>query len=365
MSAVPPSPGHKSKPSFSFVSFFEASKDDITFNQKPKPVYQAANKKTRRNSNDNIAGLFGGETNVSRWNQVPAVVPIAAWIGFSSCVILFNKYILYDLHFPYPIFLTTCHLLFQTCATRLARRFTNLVDGAKKLEASGKMNRTVFVRTIIPLGLLFSLSLALSNWVYLRLTVSFIQMIKAITPIVVLLLSFAFSLKEPSKKLFTIICLISLGVGIASYGEIAFDMSGFLVQLLAIVIESSRLVLIQMMLKDTGMDPLTSLYYYAPVCLAFNSFFFVAIEGFAPLYTVLETVGGLTLLVNCCITLGLNFCSVWLIGKASGLVLTLAGVVKDILIIAFTFTFQGSPVTSIQMFGYSIALAGLIMYKRS
>lgn len=43
-------------------------------------------------------------------------------------------------------------------------------------ERPGKMNKDVFLRKIVPVGLLFSASLVLSNWVYLRLTVSFIQM---------------------------------------------------------------------------------------------------------------------------------------------------------------------------------------------
>lgn len=51
-----------------------------------------------------------------------------------------------------------------------------MVDKAKELEATGKMTRDTFLRKIVPVGLLFSASLVLSNWVYLRLSVSFIQM---------------------------------------------------------------------------------------------------------------------------------------------------------------------------------------------
>lgn len=36
--------------------------------------------------------------------------------------------------------------------------------------------------------------------------------IKAFTPVSVLLISFALKLKEPSQKLFAIVCLISVGV---------------------------------------------------------------------------------------------------------------------------------------------------------
>lgn len=74
------------------------------------------------------------------------------------------------------------------------------------------------------------MSLVLSNWVYLRLTVAFIQMLKATTPVVMLLMSFAFGLREPSQKLFVIVLLISIGVIVASYGEAGFDLAGVLVQ---------------------------------------------------------------------------------------------------------------------------------------
>lgn len=84
-----------------------------------------------------------------------------------------NKYILSDLGFKHPVALTTIHLLFQTVATRLLRRYTNMVDKAKELEATGAMNRESFLKKIVPVGFLFSASLVLSNWVYLRLSVSF------------------------------------------------------------------------------------------------------------------------------------------------------------------------------------------------
>lgn len=73
--------------------------------------------------------------------------------------------------------LTTMHLVFQTIATRLLRKYTNLVDGSKELEATGKMNRSVFLWKIVPIAGLFSASLILSNWVYTVLAVSYIQMV--------------------------------------------------------------------------------------------------------------------------------------------------------------------------------------------
>lgn len=55
-------------------------------------------------------------------------------------------------------------------------------------------------------------------------------MIKAASPVAVLLTSFAFGIYPPSLRLFGIVLIISLGIGIASYGEVAFSLIGFLIQ---------------------------------------------------------------------------------------------------------------------------------------
>ena len=64
------------------------------------------------------------------------------------------------------------------------------------------------------------------------------------------------------------IVIIVLGVIAASFGEIKFVMSGFLCQMGGIFFEAYRLALIQRLLSsnEQKMDPLVSLYYYAPIC---------------------------------------------------------------------------------------------------
>lgn len=55
-------------------------------------------------------------------------------------------------------------------------------------------------------------------------------MIKAFTPVSVLLVSASFGLKELTRKILLIVSLISFGVALASYGEVEFELIGFLVQ---------------------------------------------------------------------------------------------------------------------------------------
>lgn len=51
------------------------------------------------------------------------------------------------------------------------------------------------------------------------------------------------------------------------------------------------------------------------------------------------------------------------IGKTSGLVLTLCGVLKDILLVIASVLIWGTMISNLQMFGYTIALLGMLWFK--
>ncbi|ORY11833.1 triose-phosphate transporter family-domain-containing protein [Clohesyomyces aquaticus] len=290
----------------------------------------------------------------------PAVY-IATWITLSSSVIVFNKWILDTADFHFPIFLTTWHLAFATFMTQILARFTTILDSRKKVPMTGR----VYLRAIVPIGIFFSLSLICGNQAYLYLSVAFIQMLKATTPVAVLLATWGLGVAPPNMKTLGNVSLIVVGVIIASLGEIKFVMIGFLFQCGGIVFEAIRLVMVQRILSSAEfkMDPLVSLYYYAPACALMN--------GFVCLFTELPRmhmediyrVGMFTLTANAMIAFLLNVSVVFLIGKTSSLVLTLSGVLKDILLVFASMFLFGDPVSLLQAFGYTIALCGLIYYK--
>lgn len=58
--------------------------------------------------------------------------------------------------------------------TQLMARFTTMLDSRKNVPMTGR----VYLRSIMPIGLMFSLSLICGNQAYLYLSVSFIQMLK-------------------------------------------------------------------------------------------------------------------------------------------------------------------------------------------
>lgn len=98
------------------------------------------------------------------------------------------------------------------------------------------MSKDLLLRSILPIGLLFSGSLILSNKAYLYLSVAYIQMLKAFTPVAILLISWAFRISDPNKRLGAIVLMISCGVALASHGERHFHLIGFLIQAAAVAV---------------------------------------------------------------------------------------------------------------------------------
>lgn len=122
--------------------------------------------------------------------------------------------------------------------------------------------------------------------------------------------------KADLKVLFNV-SFIVLGVIIASIGEIKFVLIGVIFQLGGILFEAIRLVMVERLLSSAEykMDPLVSLYYFAPVCAIMN--FCTALVFEIPRIQMEELyhVGLWTLLANAMVAFALNVSVVFLVSK--------------------------------------------------
>lgn len=285
---------------------------------------------------------------------------ITVWIALSGTLILFNKWILHTGGVHYPMLLTTWHLVFATVATRILAKTSTLLDGRHAID----MTWPLYFKTIVPIGVFFSLSLVTANEAYLYLSVAFIQMLKALTPVVVLIIGALIGETKTGREKALKACVIVSGVVIASYGEIHFVLIGFALQAIAIVVEATRLVLVQKLLSAYKLDPLCSLYYFAPTCAVFNACACLLFEGPYIEMAVIKRVSWAMYLLNALVAFGLNVAVVFLIGKTSSLVMCLSGVLKDILLVTASVIIFSTSLTPLQPIGYLIALLGLIWYNQ-
>lgn len=160
---------------------------------------------------------------------------------------------------------------------------------------------------------------------------------------------------------------ISMGVAVAAYGEARFDTWGVILQLGAVAFEATRLVMIQILLTSKGisLNPITSLYYVAPCCLVFLSVPWILVE-----YPILKENSSfhfdfVIFGTNSLCAFALNLAVFLLVGKTSALTMNVAGVVKDWLLIAFSWSVIKDTVTPINLFGYGLAFLGVAYYNHS
>ncbi|KAL4943420.1 hypothetical protein BDV06DRAFT_211069 [Aspergillus oleicola] len=366
------------------------------------------------------------------------------WIFWSNLTILFNKWILEST--PFPILLTTWHLAFATLCTQLLSRTTTSLFPNNTV----KMTPTLYITKIAPIALLYSGSLVCSNMAYVYLNVGFIQMLKASGPVITLLTSSMYGVTTLTTSKLVNVGIIAGSVALTVVSEIRFSWVGVAVQLLSLVCDACRLVLLQVLTgsgeKSSGkreergrgergeeasssfagrnqegdvthpesdthrllekegfdedenatsqslnnrqnqniglakMDPLLSLYYTAPICALLNGILAWRAEVYPLLHSqanttdttstggscsltgiILETGLGI-LLLNAIVGFMLNVAVFTLIGKTSGLTMTLVSIPKNILLILASVVLFGTQMSLLQGVGYAGALAGLVIY---
>ncbi|KAK3267389.1 hypothetical protein CYMTET_24049 [Cymbomonas tetramitiformis] len=287
-----------------------------------------------------------------------AYVYIAIWIFFSAGTILFNKYLLANYGFPFPLALALIHMAFCSSFAFVLVRVIKVIPGCD-------IDTETYFRAIFPIGALFAGTLWLGNAAYLYLSVAFLQMLKAFMPVSVFLTGIAFSTEQFSWHTLLNMCAITLGVLIASYGEVHFVLIGFLIQLGSMICESSRLTLVQVLLQKRGLklNPITSLYYVAPACLICLSFPFVLYELPRMRATEEWNFDPLLFLANAFSAFCLNTSVFLLIGKTSALTMNISGVVKDWMLIILSSLLFHHPVSKISLGGYLVSFFGVCYYN--
>jgi hypothetical protein len=211
------------------------------------------------------------------------------------------------------ILLVTWHLVFATVITQILARTTTYLDSRHELPNSWDF----YLTTVLPIGIVSSGSLVASNFVYLYLSVAVIQMLKAASPVSVMLVSWLFGVMDPTIGKIANIIVIAMGVAVASAGMIEFSVIGFIFQMGGLAFEAVRVVMTQVMLNGEGlkMDAMVGLYYYAPVVAVLNLLVAFIIE--VPHFDVADfhRVGFPTLFLNAAVAFTLNFTSMVLVSR--------------------------------------------------
>ncbi|KAJ3688731.1 hypothetical protein LUZ61_017895 [Rhynchospora tenuis] len=284
------------------------------------------------------------------------------YIAISSGQIFFNKWVLSskDINFPYPVALTLLHMVFSSIVCFLITKVF------KVMKVEEGMTSEIYLTSVVPIGAMFAMTLWLGNSAYLYISVAFAQMLKAIMPVAVFLLGAAAGLEELSGRMFVIMSIISIGVVVASIGEVTIIWVGVVYQMGGVIAEALRLIFIEIFLKKKGVRlNLISMMYYVSPCSALCLFVpWIFLEK-----PKMDSSGSwnfppLTLFLNCMCTFILNLSVFLVISRTSALTARVTGVVRDwVVVLLSAAIFADTKLTFVNIIGYGIAIAGVVAYN--
>ena len=284
---------------------------------------------------------------------------ISFWMVQGISMIFFNKLLLTTWGFKFPFFLTMWHMIFATVVTQVLSRTTTMLPAVKE----NRVSYNEHMRKFIPMSLLYAISLVLGNSAYKFISVAYIQMLKSSSPVIVLLLAICAGREKPSLVQLLITSTISLGVILATVGELKFNLLGFMIQFSAVFCECSRSLIMDLLLANKKIDSLSMLYYMAPFSSLTLAIGFLYMESAQLLEAKFTPNLLVALFLNGCLSFSLNIAVIMVINNASVIVMSACGPLKDILLVVLSVLFFRTEVSSLQVVGFGISLFGMYLFR--
>ncbi|KAF9300488.1 Triose-phosphate Transporter [Mortierella antarctica] len=301
---------------------------------------------------------------------------IAAWYFFSTALSIYNKNLMGkdNWNFNLPLFVSSIHAGLHFVITACLMHFFPDKFDARQSGKGGRLTIHSYVTQVVPCAIAAALEICMANASLMYITLSFYTMIKSSTPIWVLVFAFFFRLEKPRMSLILIIGVIVIGVVLTVAGEAQFDMTGFILVLMASVMSGLRWSMTQMLLqKDTlGMDnPVATLYYISPIMFVLMSVLSLVIEDpfveFAQSEFFSSFHSGLTTLMMAAggglLAFAMTVAEFKLIKNTGTVTLSVAGISKEIVIISLSMLIFGDRLTFVNLLGLLVSIGGIMAYN--
>lgn len=276
-------------------------------------------------------------------------------------LILLNKYILYELNFHYPMFLSGLGVLFSGLAAQVMVR-----TGYVKLQRKEAVEGTFWYTRVLPVGMAYAGTLAFGNTAYLLLDVGFIQMLKSFVPVIIMITSYVFGIEYPTRPVILSVVIISIGTAATCSYTPQLSILGLLVLFTAEFFEAIRLVLTQFLLQNLKFGVVEGQYVLSP---ASAFWLFLASAYFESRKMVEEDAfsiikaNPLAFLAASSLGLGINFLTYYVIQATSSLTMKILGGVRNIGTIFVGVLRYGEVVDHREALGYIVAFLGFLSYS--
>jgi drug/metabolite transporter (DMT)-like permease len=307
-----------------------------------------------------------------RWLRRAAGLPGGNSAAVGSCcffcvvgpaLIFLNKYILSSLDFPFPIFLTVGGLGFSSAVACAACWL-----GVAPWPSRQKVTCRMYLSHIAPVGLLTGVSVWLGNLAYVHLGVAYIQMLKALTPVVVYALGISAGMERHDNSVLAAVCILVVGPLLCTLGEARFSLTGFIAMMLSVVSEGARSLMQQHILSDLRFGVVEGVFYICSAATAFLLMAFLTLESTA--FVKADGWGKISdhplpFIVAALLAFGVNFAGFLVIKHTSSLTLKVLVNIRNAGVLVAGALLLREPVAVLQMFAFALSSMGTAMYSRA
>jgi len=303
-------------------------------------------------------------SNFGGMRQVVTVLSACfAFMLVGPSLVVLNKYIMKDIGFPYPLSLSGLGVLSSSIFSKLAVGCGFATVRPESMEAvSGRR----WLRTALPVGACKAMTLATGNAAYLYLGLGFIQMLKAMTPAVVLVVMLILGTSRPSRSAVFCVFVIIAGTVLEVKGEMHATVLGLILMAVSEVVEALNLVLTQILLQEKKFTVMEGMYVLQPPSAA--CLFLVAAFYEWPAMVRTGHVGLIVqhswcFLAAALFGLAVNFVSMLLVQVTSSLFCKILNTARSVGLVYFGVLVYGEECGFLELVGYSVALLGFAGYN--
>jgi drug/metabolite transporter (DMT)-like permease len=289
-----------------------------------------------------------------------ALTVCTAYIALSGGLINFNNYLITKGRFPHPMPLTAMHMIgnLLICSLVLLVR-----PSAMPSFENCKANLVKLYKYLAPIATCMAITLYGSNAAYLYSSVAFLQFMKEANVVLVFVFSALVGLQFFNRQRVVVIVWIIMGSSLCVSGDLHFVFIGFMLQGISQLTECVRAVVAELVLTDSEfeLDPLSYTFFVAPVC------FLVLAVGIITTWDH-DVITDLAVwwpyvIPNACLAFCLNVAATQVIKETSAMGYIIAGVVKDVVLVVFSWAVFHDSITREQWISFTVTLAGVFFWS--
>jgi len=283
-----------------------------------------------------------------------------AGIFCSLCLSNIIKYILSVSGYPYPLFLTSFHMIVSFFVARWAIFTAELPNEFRELSVQDQF------RKILPICICQVLSIGFNNLALLFLYPSFVVILGNSLPLFTL--AFGVIMGTEGVSCYSIIAIaLILGSSMAStQTEANFHFGGFILMMLCVSMRAFKQVLQAKILRASDkIDPLTLLYYVAPQSFVLFFLWSLAKDGLEPIAVLFEMPLRTWLLIIFSAMVASCFNVVAFLGVRvlNATTWSLLGQMVSPMTALVSFFLFGNAISAAQVVSYGLSGVGVILYQ--